>query len=129
MNFRDKILLLQDSPLIRRIVRGKDTHEPWTATRRLTVALANYNEGQWWVCTSNKSVADIERRFIEGSVGSVLYSVVGGILGNHKSLRTTGKRHYTYMQLVKRDYYIDLALTEIGLTPIAKIEFEQITQY
>jgi len=120
MNFRDKILLLQDSSLIRRIVRGKDVVTPWTPHRRLTVALANYNEGQWWVCTSNKSVADLERRFIEGSVASVLYSVVGGALGEHKT---------KYIQLTHRDYYVDLALNELGIVPTAKIEFEQITQY
>lgn len=119
-----RIPLRATSPVIRAVVRkGKPK---WTATRRLRVALVNNNQGTWWCCRSRITVADIERRFIEGSVASLLYKVVGGVLGDHKMLSASSRSFYLYMQLARRDGDVDFTLRELGLQPVAPIAFSDI---
>lgn len=102
----------------------------WTPLYRLQVALANNNGGQWWLCEATRSVADIERRFVEGSVARNLYDVVGGILGNHKHLKEAcSNHHFLYVQLKTRDPLIDLGLQELGLTAIDQTNFSNIESF
>jgi hypothetical protein len=124
VNFRKRVALLSNTPVIRLIDRDKSPK--WTVDRRQRVAMANNNGGMWWVCISNRSVADIERRFAERSVGRVLYEVVGGILGDHRLLKTVGG-HWLYMQLSRRDELIDIALRDVGVWPKSQIKFDKIT--
>lgn len=97
-----------------------------TKERRLRIALANDNAGTWYVCIATRSVLDLERRFFEGSVASILYKTVGGILGDHKQLRAGGRQHYLYVQLRQRDPYVDLSLGDVGVRPLQAISFDEI---
>lgn len=108
---------------------GKSHPRRWTPQYRLRVALANNNRGMWWICLSRRSVADMERRFKEGSVASVLYTVVGGILGDHQQLRHGHGKHYLFMQLVRRDYFVELSLRELGIQLVEPIAFNAINYY
>ena len=120
-----RIPMRATSPLIRAIVR-EGGRPKWTTSRRLRVALANNNKGTWWCCKSRITVADIERRFCEGSVASLLYNVVGGVLGDHRKLSASSRTFYLYMQLERRDGDVDLTLSELGLRPVAPISFSDI---
>jgi hypothetical protein len=98
----------------------------WDAQRRLKVALANNNKGLWYVCLARKTVADLERRFAEGSVAVVLYHVVGGLLGDHKTLRAEAGQHYMYIQLTRLDADVGLCLGELTVKPLDRIAFSKI---
>jgi hypothetical protein len=83
----------------------------WTAARRYQVAMANDNGGQWYVVRTTKTVADIERRFNEQSLATLLAEVMGGVLGDHKSLKTS-PGHYLYFQLLDVTADVVLCLEE-----------------
>lgn len=119
-----RVRLRATSPVIRAVASRK--RPPWTPSRRLLVALANNNGGVWWCCKSRTTVADLERRFYEGSVAALLYAVVGGILGDHRMLSASGRTFYLYVQLARRDGDVDLTLEELKVQPIAPIAFSQI---
>lgn len=93
---------------IRIHVTGKDPPK-WDRDRRLRTALANNNRGTWYVIRTPKTLADIERRFQEQSVATLLLQVVGGILGDAKRLRTEGG-YYLYMQLSRLDGDVTMCL-------------------
>lgn len=58
---------------------------------RLSDAIRLDNRGTWFLCQSHWTVAQLERRFAEELVGSVLYARVGGIL--------QGDKPYLFMQI------------------------------
>lgn len=126
MNFHKRLAVLAGLRIIR--LPDHKKNERWDENRRLRLALANNNGGTWWACIARRSVADIERKFSEGSVASVLYRTVGGLLGDHKKLKTEGG-HYMYVQLKRNDGDVRLSLEELGVRPLAQIKFEEITGY
>jgi hypothetical protein len=107
----------------------------WDGQRRLRVALSNNNRGIWYVARSTRTVADIERRFTEGSVGGILFRVVGGVLGDHKALmqeagsRRGRARHYLYVQLTQLDGDVSMCLDELGVEVLGPVAFSQIRHY
>ncbi len=125
LSFRKRVAILLDSPLIR-ILRAKKAPK-WTGKRRLTVAMANDNKAPWYLCLSTKTVADIERRFTEGSVAKLLYNTVGGILGDHAQLKHSNRKYYLYLQLAMRSEDVDLCLSEIGVYKVVSpMKFSEI---
>jgi hypothetical protein len=58
---------------------------------RLANAVRLDNRGPWFLCRSHWTVAQLERRFTEELVGTILYHRVGGIL--------EGEKPYIYMQI------------------------------
>jgi hypothetical protein len=61
------------------------------AEDRLQEAVRLDNRGVWFLCRSHWTVAQLERRFAEELVGSVLYHRVGGML--------QGDKPYVYLQI------------------------------
>ena len=112
-------------------IRWCSRPKKWTAERRLRIALANNNGGMWWVARARRTVADVERRFTEGSVGRVLFDTMGGLLGDHRALqsRDEGFTHYLYVQLLRCDADVTLCLREIGIAIIEPIPFDRIRHY
>lgn len=103
---------------------GKDRQ--WTADYRLKVALANNNRGRWYIATSTRSVRDLERKCAEGSWAILLYHTVGGLLGDHRLLKTSGTAHYLYVQLSMVNEDIRMCLAEQGVTLLRPIPFSDI---
>lgn len=58
---------------------------------RLGEAIRLDNQGPWFLCQSHWTVAQLERRFAEELVGTVLYERIGGML--------QGEKPYVYMQI------------------------------
>lgn len=58
---------------------------------RLWQAIRLDNRGVWFLCKSHWTVAQLERRFAEELVGTVLYERVGGML--------QGEKPYVYLQI------------------------------
>jgi len=100
-----------------------DRTPTWTAERRLRVALANNNRAHWYACQSQRTVADIERKFWEGSVGRLLYDVTGGVLGD---LRKLG---YIFMQLSRTDADVLTCLRELSVEPIGPVSFHEAIKH
>lgn len=125
MTFRQRLAQLRGLPNITYV----EQKIRWTPGFRLQCALANDNKGIWWTCLSTRSVADLQLRMLNGMVAGVLYDVVGGILGDHRKLKHTGRKHYLYIQLVRRDEWIDLSLREQGIEPVSRIAFSEIRWY
>ncbi len=109
------------------LVEGKE--RKWDAARRMRVALANNNRGHWFVALSRRTVADIERRFVEESVAGLLWGTVGGVLGDHRKLRQEEGKHYLYIQLDRWDGDVALCLEELGVFVLEPIAFSQIRHY
>lgn len=125
--FREQLAALRGRPVVR--PSRKRQKRSWNRDYRLRVALSNNNRGTWWVCIADSSVAEIERRFIEGNVGGNLLEVTGGILGDHKVLKHTARQHYLYVQLSRRDEFIDVSLADLGIKPGWRIPFSQIRHF
>lgn len=100
-----------------------DRTPSWSADRRLRVAIANNNSAPWWACRSERSVADLERKFTEGSVARLLYYVTGGIMGDHKRLG------YLYMQLSRTDGDVLMCLREIKVEPLGRVAFSEVIRH
>ena len=64
-----------------------------TAKQRLRVAIANDNGGDWFLADSRYRVAELERMFAKGRVGSILYERIGGLLEG-------SIRPYIYIQIL-----------------------------
>jgi len=96
------------------------------AKRRVDLAKANDNGGLWWVCLSRLTPGRLEHRFKEGSVASCLYQSAGGVLGS-PAMKHSNNRQYLYLQLSRRDEFIDIALSDLGIEPIAVIDPRKIT--
>lgn len=58
---------------------------------RLWQAVRMDNRGTWFLCKSHWTVAQLERRFSEELVASILYERIGGML--------QGEKPYIYMQI------------------------------
>ena len=100
----------------------------WTQERRVRAALANNNRGLWFVVQTNKTVADIERRFTEQSVATLLHEVVGGVLGDHRKLKSGDGGHYLYMQLSRVDGDVTMCLDDyLDVYVLQSIPFTHIT--
>ncbi len=76
------------------------------------MARANNNGGQWWVAQSGYSVGLLERLFLEERAPSLLYEVVGGIIG-HPTLVDEG---YLYIQLSRTGWDVDTSLEDVRVS-------------
>jgi len=116
--FHERLPLLRDTPVVRRV---EAEAVRWDRERRLKVALANDNGAPWWLVVAKRSVADLERRFQEGSMATVLLRNVGGILGDHHGTGKVGKGcHYLYMQLKSVNDDVSMCLKESGVLQIVR---------
>ena len=59
---------------------------------RLRNAIRLDNQGTWFLCQSHWTIAQLERRFAEELVGTVLYHRIGGML--------EGDKPYIYLQIL-----------------------------
>ena len=94
------------------------TLKKWTLEKRIRVAVANDNQGQWYTAIGGKSIADLERRFAEGSCSRLLYDVMGGIAGDPKKV--------LYVQLKMRDRLVDESLLYLGIVLMQPVKREEV---
>ena len=78
-------------PRARRVPSVLGHVEDASQRARLLNAIRMDNRGIWFLCRSHWTVAQLERRFAEELVGSVLYHRVGGML--------QGEKPYVYLQI------------------------------